>query len=113
MAHPTPRGVDAIRLQQNDRRLSALEHLAPALSEAGLDGERIRDALASSLTASLCDGCAIMQAGSAVARHGAAHCDELSAASASIDGPAVHAFAGPEDARSNLPAAYGAYIERF
>jgi len=100
------------------RRLSTINQLGLALLEAGTDIPRILDALAISLTMSLCDGCSILPlpgsvTSAPVTRHRADPSGESLAAIASVADPVVHSFDSAEQARATLPAAYAAHIGRF
>ena len=100
----------------NTQQLEHTRQLVHALFAARHDIAAIFRALASTLTASLCDGCAIMLPETTLApvtRHGAEPSSELMAAIASVVDPGVHAFSSSDQARATLPAAYRAYITRF
>jgi signal transduction histidine kinase len=95
----------------------AIHQLARALFDARSDVELLFQALASCLTTSLCDGCAIVfERGDAtrspVTLHRVDPDDELLAAFSIVTEPRVFAFDTQAAALSTLPA-YAAYIRRF
>lgn len=110
--------------QKGGGALSSIMQLASALFDVRHDADRIFQALATCLTAGLCDGCAIVfEPGTStlapVTRHCADDAGELAAATMSIPGttlssaaPIVHVFDSSEAARAGMPS-YAAYIARF
>ena len=94
-----------------------MTQLVRALFAARHDIEAILRALASCLTASLCDGCVITLAPgpitlAPVTCHGADPCDELPATFTLVADPVVHVFSSADEAHAILPAEYAAYIAR-
>jgi signal transduction histidine kinase len=104
--------------RQERRRLATINGLGRALFAAGTDVQRILEELASSLTASISDGCSILLmpgtgSASAVTCHNAESSGETLAAIASVTDPVVHSFESSAQARAALAPVYAAYIERF
>jgi signal transduction histidine kinase len=104
--------------QRERQRLATVNQLGRALLETDSNVEGILDQLATSLTMSLCDGCAILLLPGvypqvAVARHNVDESATALAAISSLADPAVHSFKTSEQARQMLPPAYWPYIERF
>jgi signal transduction histidine kinase/DNA-binding response OmpR family regulator len=100
------------------QRLRAINELSHSLLEVGADVRGILDQLTATLTAHLCDGCAILLLpgvfpSMAVARHRGDPDGAILAAISSLADPVVHAFDSTEHARRVLSPAYQPYIDRF
>lgn len=100
------------------RRLAAVNQLSHALLEAGASVPGILDHLASSLAATLCDGCSILLLPgpfppAAVARHRGDPGGHKLAQIASLADPVVRGFESNQHARRALPPAYWPYIDEF
>ena len=100
------------------QRLRAINELSHALLEVGASVGGILDQLTATLTAHLCDGCAVLLLpgvfpSMAVARHRGDRDGALLQTISTIADPVIHAFDSTEHARRALPPAYRAYIDRF
>ena len=99
-------------------RLDTVNRLGRAFMAAGGNASAILEQLATALTVSLCDGCAIQVLpgpfpAAAIAHHRAdPTATELAAIGALAD-PAIHTFESSDEAREKLPPAYWPYIDRF
>lgn len=106
-------------LAGSDRgRLATIKGLGRRLQGADTSIQHSLDELAVALTASLCDGCAIVLmppsgVTTAVTRHTGDSSGEALAGIARVTDPVVRAFKSSDDARAELPAAYAAYVDRF
>ena len=99
-------------------RLDTVNQLGRALLAAGSNIDGILDQLASTLTVSMCDGCSIQLLPGAspaaqVQRHRGEPTGAALAAISSLADPTVKEFDSADDARTQLPPAYHAYIDRF
>jgi len=100
------------------KRLRAVNELSHALLTVGASVSRILEQLTATLTAHLCDGCAILLLPGVfpampVARHRGDPEGAMLAAISTLADPAIHAFDSTAHARRALPPAYQPYIDRF
>jgi signal transduction histidine kinase len=84
----------------------------------GANVQGILEQLATTLAASLCDGCSVLLLpgefpAMAVSRHRAEDTADALAKISALADPVVHAFDSAEQARATLPPAYWPYVERF
>lgn len=96
--------------------MTALRRLGRALLAADDSVELVFDALAQTLTAELCDGCAIDLAPIARGAVGTHRRDPFLAeleGSAQVAPPGIYAFASSDEARTVLPRSLAPYIDRF
>ena len=97
-------------------RLASLNHLGRALFAAGSNVDQILEQLATILTESICDGCAVLLIpgvfpGATYAKHRTDTSGSLGAISTIAD-PVVHAFGSADQALATLPPVYHNYVRR-
>ena len=95
--------------------MSSIGQLARALVEARHDLDQILRALASTLTDTLCDACAIWLPEGTAARtpYRTDPRDQLLARIARVPADGVHSFDTAKQARAQLPTEYCEYVDRF
>jgi signal transduction histidine kinase/DNA-binding response OmpR family regulator len=99
-------------------RLAAVNQLGHALLVTATRIDTVLDHFASTLSQTLCDGCAVMLLPGTFAavttyRHRAEPSASVLASIAALADPAIHSFASNAEALATLPPIYHPYIERF
>jgi phosphoserine phosphatase RsbU/P len=103
----------------NERaRLAAVNQLGHALLVTATRVDTVLDHFATTLSRTLCDGCAVMLVPGTFAavttyRHRAEPSASVLAGIAALADPAIHSFVSNAEARATLPPIYHPYIERF
>lgn len=104
--------------QRERMRLAAINRLGRALFAKGNTVQAVLDELATALTTSICDGCAItLLPGDLPSAHSSRHHADPSATALSTIGsladPMIHHFESVDIALATLPPVYHPYIKRF
>jgi signal transduction histidine kinase/CheY-like chemotaxis protein len=99
-------------------RLAAVNELGHALLETSTRIDAVLDHFATTLSRTLCDGCAVMMLpgtfpAETVYRHRADDSGATLAKIAALADPVRHTFASNDEARATLPPIYHPYIEQF
>jgi signal transduction histidine kinase/DNA-binding response OmpR family regulator len=103
----------------NERaRLAAVNQLGHALLVTATRIDTVLDHFATTLSRTLCDGCAVVMlpgtfAAASTFRHRAEESASLLASIATLADPAIHSFVSNAEASATLPPIYHPYIERF
>ncbi|CAN5490147.1 hypothetical protein BH11MYX1_BH11MYX1_24760 [soil metagenome] len=99
-------------------RLAAINQLGHLLLETSTRIDAVLDHFATTLSRTLCDGCAVMLLPGpfppeTIYRHRADHSGLALAGIAALADPVAHSFGSDAEARATLPPIYHAYIDRF
>ncbi len=99
-------------------RLAAVNQLGHALLETSTRIDAVLDHFATTLSRTLCDGCAVMLLpgtfpGETIYRHRADGSASALASIAALADPVVHTFRSDAEARAGLPPIYHPYIDQF